>query len=60
MDQLDINEHTTSTANEETKDTTEPKKKRIRKSKAATVAQEESKTSGPATRTRGRLAAFLS
>lgn len=59
MDQLDINEHSTSTANEETKDTTEPKKKRIRKPKAATEAQEESKA-GPATRTRGRLAAFLS
>ena len=56
MDHLDLSEPISDIANEETKDTTTAmKKKRVRKPKAATTAQEESKNSGPATRTRGRL-----
>ena len=63
MEQLDINGETSADlANEETKDTTEEtkKKKKGRKPKAAAATKEESKkNNGPATRTRGRLAAFL-
>ena len=65
MDELDINGAAKIEADleqEETKDTTaasKKKKKGGKKAKGAAGAQQEESKGGPATRTRGRLAAFL-